>query len=434
MHRHLLDPRPGWERIVTEQGLIFPITTRPDGTTVPYWNETAWYEFSLTEVLLLESATEELWAMCLDAAGYLAATSTDARLGLPAGSLELIRESIRRGDQSVYARFDLAPNGTDLATGTPARMLEINGDTPTGLVETGVAQWRWIEDILPGTDQWNSVHDRLVQRWRDLAESGALDGDLVHFLHLDPDLAADDGELEMTIHYMLDCAVQAGLRAVVQPIDQVGWNRDREVFVDRTGREIRNAFKLYPWELMLGERFGRMLLDRAETRPVNWFEPAWKALLSTKAILPVLWERNPDHPLLLPAFFDSPRELTEWVAKPLHGREGDNVRVHRAGAPDVEMPGDYGAEGWVYQAYTSLPTFDGNHVVLGSWIVDGEAAGMLVRESDGPVTDYFSRVVPHAISDAATPDAEQAREWRTERTGQPRVPVLPGLTADRSAS
>ncbi|MGB3444169.1 MAG: glutathionylspermidine synthase family protein [Actinophytocola sp.] len=426
MRRHLADPRPGWERIVTEQGLIFPVTPMPDGTTVPYWNELAWYEFSMTEVFVLEAATEELWAMCLDAAGYLAATATDKRLGLPAGSLDLIRESIRRGDQAVYARFDLAPTGTDLATGSPVRMLEINGDTPTGLVETGVAQWRWVEEVMPGTDQWNSVHDRLVRRWRDLATSGALDGDRVHFLYLHPDLADDAGEMEMTVHYMLDCALQAGLRPVAQPIDDVGWDRDRSAFVDRAGNEIRNAFKLYPWETMLGERFGRMLLDRAEVRPVNWFEPAWKALLSTKAILPVLWERNPGHPLLLPAYFDGPGELTEWVAKPLHGREGDNIRIHRSDQREIEMPGDYGAEGWVYQAYTPLPVLDGNHVVLGSWIVDGEAAGMLVRESDGPVTDYFSRVVPHAISDAASPDAEQTREWLVERTTQPRVPVLPG--------
>lgn len=426
MRRRLIDPRPEWERIVTEQGLIFPVTPLDDGTSVPYWNEAAWYEFSMAEVLALEAATEELWAMCLDAAGYLAATATDGRLGLPAGSLDLIRESVRRGDESVYARFDLAPTGTDLATGAPARMLEINGDTPTGLVESGVAQWRWVEDVLPGTDQWNSVHDRLVQRWRDLGASGALGGDQVHFLYLHPDHADDAGEMEMTVHYMVDCAVQAGIKAVAQPIDDVGWDRAAERFVDRAGNPIRSAFKLYPWELMLGERFGRMLLDRAETKPVTWFEPAWKALLSTKAILPVLWARNPGHPLLLPAYFDGPGDLTEWVAKPLHGREGDNIRVHRDGADEIAMPGGYGDEGWVYQQYTELPVFDGNHVVLGSWIVDGEAAGMLVRESDGLVTDYFSRVAPHAITDAASPDTGQVHEWLVERTGRPRVPVLPG--------
>ena len=151
---------------------------------------------------------------------------------------------------------------------------------------------------------------------------------------------------------------------------------------------------------------------------VHWFEPAWKAMLSTKALLPVLWQRNPGHRLLLPAWFDGPGDLTEWVAKPLFGREGDNIRIHLAdGSEDLTMPGPYGAEGYVYQAYTQLPVFDGNQVVLGSWIIDNEAAGMIVRESDGMVTDYFSRVVPHVISDTLGPDAAQVEAWLLDRVG-----------------
>ena len=87
----------------------------------------------------------------------------------------------------------------------------------------------------------------------------------------------------------------------------------------------------------------------------------------------------------------------------------------------------------MYQAYAPPPTFEGNHVVLGSWVVDGEAAGMLVRESDGVVTDYYSRVVPHAIGDGLSPDEAQAALWRAERTPNqppavadgPAVPPLP---------
>ena len=88
------------------------------------------------------------------------------------------------------------------------------------------------------------------------------------------------------------------------------------------------------------------------------------------------------------------------------------------------MPGGYGAEGWVYQGYTELPSFEGNRVVLGSWIVDGEAAGMLVRESDNMVTDYFSRVAPHVISDGLAPSEEQVAQWLAERVG-PDAPSLP---------
>ena len=43
-------PRKGWQEIVTKQGLTFPTTDLPDGSATPYWNESAWYEFTQGEV------------------------------------------------------------------------------------------------------------------------------------------------------------------------------------------------------------------------------------------------------------------------------------------------------------------------------------------------------------------------------------------------
>jgi glutathionylspermidine synthase len=416
MWRHSSRPRKGWRGTVVREGLIFPDTARPDGSTVPYWNEAAWYEFTLSQVEEIEAATETLWGMCEEAAARMAADLSDARLGLPEGSLAYARESLARCDPSVYARFDLRYDGLE-----PPTMLELNGDTPTGLVETGVAQWTWVEQVLPDTDQFNSLHDRLVQRWRDLAASGRIPDHTVHFLWSEADEAHEE---EMTVHYMRDTAIQAGLTTYGQPIEHVRWHEAVDEatgrvlfrgFVDAMGQPITTTFKLYPWEVMLGEEFGAHLLGKREQRPVRWIEPAWKLLLSTKALLPVLWEMFPGHPNLVPAYFDEPRDLEEWVAKPLHGREGDNITLHTRDAPDVTMGGGYGAEGYVFQQYVELPNLDGNNVVLGSWIVDGQAAGMIVRESDGPITDYFSRVAPHAISDQLAPSPEQVQAWLRER-------------------
>lgn len=410
MRRHAIAPRLGWRETVVSQGLVFP-TTPVEGVQgergdAVYWNESAWYGFTMAEVEQLESVTEELYGMCLEAAREMLRRYSDADLLLPSGSLELARESLDRGDPSVYARFDLAYGGSG-----PAKMLEINGDTPTGLVETAVAQWRWLEDVFPYRDQWNSVHDRLVRWWGE-AYAGGRFRDGVHFLHSSAD---DSGEEEMTVTYLRDTAALAGIPTYGHAIDQLGWDDapDAQRFVDDFDLAVRAAFKLYPWEDMLREPFGSHLLHRRERQPVEWLEPAWKVLLSTKAILPVLWELFPGHPNLLPAYFGSPRDLAQWVAKPIWGREGDNVHVHAA---DIEQVNDgaFGDQPLVYQAYTPIPDFDGNRVVLGSWIVGGEAAGCLVRESDGPVTDYYSRVVPHVITDAAMPDDVQVQAWLDE--------------------
>lgn len=416
MWRHAAEPRDRWRETVVREGLVFPDTELPDGTTVTYWNEAAWYEFTLEEVLALEAATEELWGMCVEAVARMAGTLDDARLGLPAGAMSLIRESITRDDPSVYGRFDLRYDFDG-----SVKLLELNGDTPTGLLETGVSQWRWLEAVLGDNDQWNSVHERLVERWAALDRSGALPSHQVHFLYSE---AETTGEEEMTVHYMQDTAAQAGLLTYSHPIEHVGWNPRLGQFLDRDGRPIRTAFKLYPWENMLADEFGSVLLRRHEVDRVRWIEPAWKMLLSTKALLPTLWEMFPGHDLLLPAYWDHPHDLTDWVAKPLHGREGDNIRIHLADGTDTDRPGDYGAEGFVYQQWAPLPSLDGNFAMLGSWIVDGQAAGMIVRESDGYVTDYFSRVVPHVIGDGLAPDLGTQLLWRSDR-GPDRRPGLP---------
>lgn len=408
MWRHASRPREGWRDTVVRQGLIFPTTPVPgqSGDEVLYWNETAWYEFTMDEVETLEAATDELYGMCLEAGKVMVDRFTDDELMLPTGSMELVRESLARSDPSAYARFDLAFDG-----GTP-KMLEINGDTPTGLVETAVIQWNWLEDLLPESDQWNSVHDRLVMWWKEQAARGAFPGDAVHFLHT---AAESTGEEEMTTVYMRDTAAMAGLHTYGHVIEDVGWDaaEDGQRFVDAEDLPIRSAFKLYPWEDLLAEGFGVHLLQRHEREPVRWVEPAWKLMLSTKAILAVLWELYPDHPNLLPAYLGHSGDLEEWVAKPLQGREGDNIRVHTRDSDEVR-PGAYDGQTMVYQAWNPVPSFDGNRAVIGSWVVGGVAAGCIVRESDGPITDYFSRVVPHAIGDGLMPEADQVQQWLRE--------------------
>ena len=136
--------------------------------------------------------------------------------------------------------------------------------------------------------------------------------------------------------------------------------------------------------------------------PTTWIEPAWKLLLSNKALLAVLWELYPDHEYLLPAYLDSPRGMSEYVAKPLLGREGGSVRIVTGGT-EITNPGIYGDEGFCYQQFRALPEFAGSRMVLGSWIVDGESAGAGVRESESLITDGYARFLPHYIDAPRAP-------------------------------
>ncbi|PBC96741.1 glutathionylspermidine synthase [Streptomyces sp. Ag82_O1-15] len=394
MERRTIEPRVGWQQTVEQQGLIYPLTRYPDDSLRPYWDESAYYAFSLPEVEALEEVVEELHRMCLAAAEYIVTENRFADLGITDPRVvRAVAEAWQRRAElpSVYGRFDLRYDGT-----SPAKMLEYNADTPTSLVEAASPQWFWMEDRFPGADQWNSLHERLVAAWK---KQAALlpPGSPLYFAH-----SADDelGEDLMTVAYLKETAEQAGLDTDWISVEEIGWDPLSDRFVDNQLRFIRSCFKLYPWEWLTTDRFADHVLDTLDngggTGTTLWIEPAWKMLLSNKALLAVLWELYPGHPNLLPAHLDGPRELATtqgYVAKPLLGREGAGVTVHAPGAAPVVRED----EPCCYQELAPLPSFDGNHVVLGAWVVDGESAGLGIRESSGLITDEYARFLPHVI-------------------------------------
>jgi glutathionylspermidine synthase len=372
VRRETLIPRVDWMRKVEALGFHFHTF---DGEV--YWDERACYRFSAAEIDTLEAASAELHARCLEAAQRVVERRDFARFAIPERFHALIERSWADADKSLYGRFDLSWNGE----GDP-KMLEYNADTPTALLEASVVQWYWLQDVHPEADQFNSIHEKLIERWK--AMRGELPADGRVYFSGDPDSAEDQGNLE----YLRDTAVQAGLTALPIAIADIGWDGAR--FVDLEGRNISALFKLYPWEWMLREAFGEYLLKGT----MKVIEPPWKMLLSNKAILPVLWEMFPDHPNLLAASFEPGRFKTDFVKKPLYSREGANVSItSRAGT--VEAPGEYGEEGFIWQAYHELPRFDGHYTVIGAWIVGDEPAGIGIREDASPITRNTSRFVPH---------------------------------------
>ncbi|GJD47932.1 Putative acid--amine ligase YgiC [Methylobacterium crusticola] len=383
MRRLALGERPDWRAQAAAAGFTFHSL---DGA--PYWDETHAYAFTLDEIERgLEAPSAELHALCLafvDRAVGDAAIL--ASLGIPGHAFEAVRASWRRRDPSLYGRLDFAWGGEG-----PAKLLEYNADTPTALYETGVFQWLWLEDSLArgrlpaGTDQFNAVHDRLVARFREI-------GGPVAFTCMEA--APED---RGTVAYLQDCAHQAGLATRFVPLEAVALD-SAGAFTDALGAPLGTLFKLYPWEWAFRDAFG----DRLAGTPTRFLEPPWKAVLSTKGLLPHLWAMAPGHPNLLPAYFeDDPRKGAlgaSFVRKPILSREGANVLMVRDGAVLARRDGPYGAEGHVRQALCALPVFAGQHVLAGSWLVGDVPAGLCLRESPDPITGNAARFVPHVIA------------------------------------
>ena len=378
MIRRTLTPRPDWQARVEAEGLIWHSA---DGR--PYWDESAYYSFSAYEIDRIEAATAELYRLFLEAGQRI--VDDPALLGrfrVPPAFHQPIRDSWNAEPPALnLGRFDLGYDGSG-----PPKLFEFNCDTPTSMLEAAVIQWSWKEEVFPHADQFTSLHDKLVAKWRDIAP---LLPAQVHFAHV----ADDAGEDAVTTSYLRDTAQAAGIVTVPLLVEDLGWDEDARCFVDLDENPIGAVFKLYPWEWLANEAFAPQLLG--SLNDTIWIEPVWKMIWSNKAILPVLWQMFPGHPNLLPASFDMP--AGDAVAKPLLAREGANVSIRRAGRVVAQSAGEYGEEGFVYQDVYRLPeTAPGCFPVIGSWIVDGEPAGMGIRE-DGLITGNTARFVPHVI-------------------------------------
>ncbi|MBL8670844.1 MAG: glutathionylspermidine synthase family protein, partial [Alphaproteobacteria bacterium] len=340
MQRVVHEPRPDWQAKVEAVGFRFHTIPGQGGV---YWDEAGHWSLTAAEIDHLETATEELYGLCMQAAEAIVREKRYAALGIPPQAVPAIERSWeRRGAASgfeLYGRLDLAWTGGS----APPKLLEYNADTPTGLFEAAVVQWQWLEEWNEATgrddDQFNSIHEKLSARWAAFAASdGAPEA-----LHLT--CHAPHPEDEGTVEYIAAAAVEAGLAVKALAIQDIGW-MDRGAaggqFVDLENEPIQALFKLYPWEFMVQEEFGARLIAEVARGRIAVIEPAWKMLLSNKAILAVLWEMFPRHPNLCEAHLDGSafKREARVVAKPFLGREGANISIatiDRTGAPkDLE--------------------------------------------------------------------------------------------------
>ena len=373
MKRHTCQPRVDWPERVSRVGLA-----HHSHESGPYWDESAFYELSAADVANLEAAGQTLHALCLEAAEAVVEQGWWSRLGIPPAAAELAAESWERDDFSVYGRFDLA-----LTPDQPPRLLEYNADTPTGLIEASVAQWFWLQDVDAALDQFNSIHERLIEAWRRWNPASP-----VHFAGV-----RDHVEDEQTVLYLRDTCEQAGISTVPIFVDEIGWDAGSMRFVDLENRAIERCFKLYPWEWLCAEEFAPHLKPSG----IRCVEPAWKMILSNKGLLPILWELFPDHPNLLAAFDDPSPLGASYVRKPRLGREGANVTLVENGVATTSLDGPYAQQPAVYQAVAPLSLDGLHHPVFGLWMVDHEAAGVGIREDTSRITNNLSRFVPHLI-------------------------------------
>ncbi|HEY4539003.1 MAG TPA: glutathionylspermidine synthase family protein [Faecalibacter sp.] len=347
-----------------------------------YWVEDYYFSLTEKEADSIFEASNQLWEMCINAVEHVIQNNRLDEFKIPKFIQPYLIDSWENDAPSIYGRFDFA-----FDQHKQLKLLEFNADTPTSLFECGVVQWLWMENYFGDTkDQFNAVHDKLIDTWKMLKPY--LKGDILHFTCVRESL-----EDLTNVEYLRDCAIQAGITTKLIYIDDIGWNNVN--FVDLEEEPITDIFKLYPWEWMVNEMFAYNIKN--DEIKANWIEPAWKMILSNKAILAVLWELYPNHPLLLESYFEQPHQLKDYVKKPLLSREGANIEVYKNDQLVEHSTGEYGEEGFIYQALAELHQEETGYSIIGSWIIGQESCGITIRESDQIITTDKSRFVPHII-------------------------------------
>lgn len=367
MKRIVYPERLNWQQSHQDIGFDYYNLPSTDGSI--YWSEGVSYEFTLKQIEQLEDAANELHQMCLHLVDDMVQRGHYPEyFQIPQNAISLIEHSWKKQAPMLYGRFDFAYDGKNI------KMLEYNADTPTGLLEASVAQWHWIEQVqsIPNRDQFNSIHEDLIERWKTIFPRGTY----LHFSACQEAGREDWGNLE----YLMDTAFQAGHTVSELSMENIGW--DGNHFVDLNHQTIQNLFKLYPWEWIWEENFSQYLQPNH-----TWIEPCWKMLLSNKAILIELWKKFPNHPLLLETYaYDAKQSYSgKWVKKPILAREGANIHIIQNNVDCGAASGsfhfqDYDKYGYVMQKWVKTPLHEGMLPTLGLWMVGDTCSGLSIRE------------------------------------------------------
>src|SRR5450755_4551025 len=209
MQRIVCPERDDWRATAVATGFDFHTI---DGER--YWDERGYYAFTLDEIeRQIEAPSGEIDAMCLELVGRAVDDENYLRrLKIPEAFWPLISESWHRDEASLYGRLDLRFDGHG-----PAKLLEYNADTPTSIFEAAVFQWTWLEQtierrIIPShADQFNSIHERLIDGWKKFGAGR---------LHLAGSI--ESAEDAGTLAYLEDTARQAGLATSLIDIADIG--------------------------------------------------------------------------------------------------------------------------------------------------------------------------------------------------------------------
>lgn len=216
----------------------------------------------------------------------------------------------------LMGRFDWSWDGKN-----PPKLLEYNADTPSLLLESSAVQGGWFKEKFSSMDrvdksQTNFIEKALKKSLKKIFDVcqqkfASKNDKAVGLLTVDYD---DESAAQMLYLQKLINQTGKGSQTVIENISEMfltyrnttakGEDNCQPVIqlYDKTVDCLINS---YPKEWLVNE-IKRDELLKYDLADIKTFEPWWKLILGNKALLPLLWSMYPNHPNLLPAFYDDP--------------------------------------------------------------------------------------------------------------------------------
>ena len=375
--------------------------------------------------------------------------------GVPPEIQPLLRRSWEM-TPPMGGRFDFGYDGKKIV------MLEYNCDSSGALLECCNTQEKMAQfyGVSQGTSTGSFLGAKCVAYFKRLQSNDKVcpQHRLIHFM------IDDDDEECYTAKCMMSFAEKAGFRTKLcvklvnfrfrdgPPSNAAPLAEpcDHPTIVDGENEEVLMVWKTWSWDTVLHQYNAQRSSSDAVNTPtlsdillnnnIRVFEPLWKAVTGSKAILPFMHALAPDHEHMLTASFLPTREIIShhYISKPVNGRAGQNIMMYDPvtnpaelnEAPQADIretmsehltarsllngsplplsqsvdetnecsSGKFFDSVVVYQQRHFLKRFDGKFFpIFCGWVIGEEFGGVVVREDTSKITKLASMVVPARV-------------------------------------
>lgn len=401
MKRVKVSPRADFEDRARLSGVRDVVRSIPSSNSenLSYraWDEHTMYVFGSDEINRLIDAVAPVVQMSRDAVDFLL-DGEWGTLGLTRDAFSFVRESFDNRRKELISRYDFSyqPDGS-------LSLVGIQGDAPSLIVETARAQRAWLlerfrKPVDLGTmtqlntmpEMISSVFSKLTENSRNISILGG-EGDWI------------------TTSYLESLALDSGLVPHVSRMKDLRWNERTGEWIDSVSEAVVTSFyKNRPWDMILpSPALSKDFISHSEIFSLM-LEPAWKIILSCRAVIPALHHLFPQSDLIPESTFEDSFGMSDDVVcspvNPFTSRNEMAVLGGRTFTSWGEPLKDFSSQKSLVRRRLHVPrryrdsTWGGYRFpYLSFFTVGGHLAGLGVQESLLPLLGTYTTFRPHVV-------------------------------------